>query len=349
MALEFRSVIDRMTATPDRPQRNAPTPIRLSQNELPWGPPEPVLDAMIEALRTVNRYPDYHRTAARAAIAESAGVPTEWVAVDNGSGSLLHGLARLVIEPGRKAVYGWPSFEAYPASVSLAGGAPAPVDLNADGAMDLAALRAAIDESTRLVHLCNPNNPTGGFIGIDELRGFMRSVPDNVLVVLDEAYREFVTTESTAESIALVREFANLAIVRTLSKSFGLAGVRAGYVIAQEPIALGLRRSSVGFALNAVAEAAIIAAFSPEGLAEAEVRVERIVAERERLLAALRAANVPHLPTHANFVFIQGDVAELTARFEAKGVLARPFPQAGGVRITIGAPSENDAVLAVFA
>ncbi|WP_125614950.1 aminotransferase class I/II-fold pyridoxal phosphate-dependent enzyme [Specibacter cremeus] len=348
MTLEFRSVIDKMTATPDRPKRNAPTPIRLSQNELPWGPPELVLNAMIEALQTVNRYPDYHRTAARAAVADAAGVPAEWVAVDNGSGSLLHGLARLVIEPGKNAVYGWPSFEAYPASVSLAGGTPSPTDLNAEGAMDLAALRASIDESTRLVHVCNPNNPTGGFIGIDELRDFMDSVPENILVVLDEAYREFVTAESASETIALVREFGNLAIVRTLSKSFGLAGVRAGYVIAQEPIALGLRRSSVGFALNSVAEAAIIAAFSPAGLAIAEARVGEIVAERERFLAALRTAGVSHLPTQSNFVFIHGDVADLTRSFEARGVMSRPFPHAGGVRITIGAPAENDAALAVF-
>ncbi|WP_345153742.1 pyridoxal phosphate-dependent aminotransferase [Arthrobacter ginkgonis] len=348
MALDFRPVIDRMTSTPDRPQRNAPTPVRLSQNELPWGPPEPVLNAMTEALQTVNRYPDYHRTAARTAIANVVGVAPEWVAVDNGSGSLLHGLARLVIEPGTTAIYGWPSFEAYPASVALAGGSPSPVDLNAEGAMDLAALRDAMGDSTRLVVLCNPNNPTGGFIGIDDLRAFLSSVPDNVLVVLDEAYREFVTAEDVSESIALVHEFENVAIVRTMSKSYGLAGVRAGYVIAQERIALALRRSSVGFALNSVADAAIIAAFSPEGLQIAEERIQRIVAERERFLAALTAAGVSHLPTESNFVFIHGDAAELTKRFEAQGVMSRPFPHAGGVRITIGAPAENDAALAVF-
>ncbi|WP_217180985.1 histidinol-phosphate transaminase [Streptomyces sp. AC495_CC817] len=348
MTLEFRSVIDTMLAAPNRPARGTLPPIRLSQNEMPWEPAPVLVEAMERAARSTHRYPDYHRTAARGAIAASMGLDVERIAIDNGSGSLLHGLARLVCEPGVHGVYCWPSFEAYPAALGLAGAQSTPVDLAEDGAMDLSAMAAAITPETRIVYLCNPNNPTGGFVDADGIRSFLRDVPSNVLVVLDEAYREFVTDEPVEATTVLLDEFPNLVVLRTLSKSHGLAGVRAGYAAASPRIAEALRRTSVGFALNSVAEAAVIAAFSPEGQAVAAERIAVIVAERERMQQALRDGGVSFLPSQSNFLFLHGDAAELLDRFEAQGVLARPFPHAGGARVTVGLPAENDAALAAL-
>lgn len=348
MTLEFRSVIDQMLATPNRPARSTPPPIRLSQNEMPWEPSGVIVEAMEKAARATHRYPDYHRTAARTAIAAAMGLDVERIAIDNGSGSLLHGLARLVCEPGVHGVYCWPSFEAYPAALALAGAESTPVALAEDGAMDLSAMASALRTDTRIVYLCNPNNPTGGLVGVDGIRAFLREIPSHVLVVLDEAYREFVTSEPFEATTALLEEFRNLVILRTLSKSHGLAGVRAGYAVTTPRTAEALRRTSVGFALNSIAEAAVIAAFSPEGQRVAAERVATIVSERARMEDALRAADVSFLPSQSNFLFLQGDAADLLARFEAQGVLARPFPHAGGVRVTVGLPAENDAALAAL-
>ncbi|MGN7977580.1 pyridoxal phosphate-dependent aminotransferase [Microbacterium sp. 22195] len=346
--IEFRSVIDEMLATPNRPAGATPPPIRLSQNEMPWRPADVIVDAMVAAVDNAHRYPDYHRAAARRAIADSIGVDADRIAIDNGSGSLLHGAARLVCEPGADGVYCWPSFEAYVAALGLAGAHRTPVGLAADGAMDLPAMLAAIGDDTRIVYLCNPNNPTGGFVAAVEIRDFLAQVPANVLVVLDEAYREFVTAEPVEATTALLDEFENLIILRTLSKSHGLAGVRAGYAVSSPRIAEALRRTSVGFALNSLAEAAVIAAFGAEAQAIADERIAIIVAERERMQAALTDAGVSFLPSQSNFIFIHGDAGELMGRFADQGVLARPFPQSGGVRVTVGLPSENDAALAAL-
>ncbi|WP_309128275.1 aminotransferase class I/II-fold pyridoxal phosphate-dependent enzyme [Microbacterium sp.] len=346
--LEFRSVIDDMLAAPNRPAGATPPPIRLSQNEMPWSPADVIVDAMSAAARTAHRYPDYHRTAAREAVAASMGLDAGRVAIDNGSGSLLHGLARLVCETGVNGVYCWPSFEAYPAALGLAGASRTPVALADDGAMDLPAIQAAIGDDTRIVYLCNPNNPTGGFVGVEGIREFLSAVPSKVLVVLDEAYREFVTAEPVDATQTLLDEFENLVILRTLSKSHGLAGIRAGYAAASPRVAEALRRTSVGFALNGVAEAAVIAAFGPEAQVVSAERIAAITAERERMQQALSAAGVSFLPSQSNFIFLHGDAQDLMTRFAAQGVLARPFPQSGGARVTVGLPEENDAALSAL-
>ncbi len=348
MTIEFRSVIDAMMSTPNRPAGATPPPIRLSQNEMPWQPAEVITAAMTQAIGQTHRYPDYHRLAAREAVAASMGLTADRIAIDNGSGSLLHGLARLVCEPGVNGVYCWPSFEAYPAALGLAGASKTPVDIAENGAMDMDAMRAALTDETRIVYLCNPNNPTGGIVSTAEIRRFLQDIPSNILVVLDEAYREFVTDEPVEATLALLDEFENLVILRTLSKSHGLAGIRAGYSASSPRIAEALRRTSVGFALNSIAEAAVIAAFSPEGMAVAEERIATIVAERARIEAALADAGVSFLPSQSNFIFLHGDAADLLAGFAAQGVLARPFPNAGGARITVGLPAENDAVLSAL-
>lgn len=348
MLLELRSVVDRVLAAPDRSSRGAQPPIRLSQNEMPWAPADVIVAAMTEAARNAHRYPDYHRAAARAAVAEAMGLDAGRIAIDNGSGTLLHALARLVCEPGVHGVRPAPSFEAYAAALSLAGAESTEVGLDANGAMDLDAMLAAVGPETRIVYLCNPNNPTGGLRGVEDIRDFLKSVPSRVLVVVDEAYREFVSAEPVDATVGLLDEFENLVLLRTLSKAHGLAGIRVGYAAAAPRIAEALRRTSVGFALNSVAEAAVIAALSAEGLAVAKERTAVIVSERARVEAALTAANVANVSSQANFLFLPGNAADLLSRLEARGVLARPFPKAGGARVTIGLPEENDAVLAAL-
>ena len=348
VSLTFREVVEQMMAAPDRPTRDTVPSIRLSQNEMPWEPAPVVAKAMMQALHTVHRYPDFHRTAVRAVLAESFEVTPDRVAIDNGSGSLLHGLARLVCEPGVRGIYGWPSFEAYPAALRLAGAEASAVPLTMGGAMSLPALLAAIDPSTRIVYLCNPNNPTGGLFGTGELRDFLQGVPSHVLVVLDEAYREFVTAEPLNANVKMLDEFDNLVILRTLSKSHGLAGVRAGYAVGAYRVAEALRRTSVGFALNSVAEAAVVAAFSANGLAVSGERIATVVAQRERLENALRERGVSFIPSQSNFIFVLGDIVELSTKFEAHDILARPFPHSGGIRVTVGTRAENDVVIAAL-
>ncbi|WP_020495898.1 pyridoxal phosphate-dependent aminotransferase [Sciscionella marina] len=348
MLLELRSVVDRVLAAPDRSARGTLPPIRLSQNEMPWAPSGAVTAAMTDAVRNAHRYPDYHRRAARTAVAEAMGLTQERIAIDNGSGSLLHALARLVCEPGVHGVRPAPSFEAYNAALSLAGAESTEVGLDTGGAMDLDAMLAPIGPDTRIVYLCNPNNPTGGLRSAGDIRDFLRRVPARVLVVVDEAYREFVSAEPVDATVGLLEEFENLVLLRTLSKAHGLAGLRVGYAAAAPRIAEALRRTSVGFALNSVAEAAVIATMGPDGSAVLRERVAAIVAERVRVEATLRAGNVPFVPSQANFLFLRGDAADISSRLEARGVLARPFQQAGGVRVTIGLPEENDAVLAAL-
>lgn len=348
MTLAFRNVIDGMLATPNRSGRDNPPSIKLSQNEMPWEPAPVIVEAMERSLRSVNRYPDFHRTEARSAIAASLGVEADRIAIDNGSGALLHGLARLMCEPGVHGIYGWPSFEAYPAALGLAGAASTAVPLTAAGAMDLHGMIEAITAATRIVYICNPNNPTGILVKTAELRTFLQEVPSHILVVLDEAYREFVTAEPVDSTLALLDNFANLVILRTLSKSHGLAGVRAGYAVTASRTAEAVRRTSVGFALNSFAEAAVIAAFSPEGQSVAAERIALIVEERGRMEKSLLSAGVSFLPSQSNFIFIHGDAAKLMAQLEKHDVLGRPFPQAGGIRITVGLATENDATLSAL-
>lgn len=329
-----------------RPDRGAAVrQIKASSNELPWEPPRPLLDALVSALVEMNRYPDYHKLAAREAIANHLAVDIQNVALDNGSGSLIQNLARLVCETDTEAIMGWPSFDAYPISVLVTGARERRVPLGASGAMDLGAMAAAVTEHTRLIYVCNPNNPTGGLVGFEELRAFLAAVPRHVLVVLDEAYREFVDREPVDATLVLLNEFPNLVIVRTLSKAFGLAGVRAGYALASEELVNAVNKTMVGFSVNSVAQAAVVAAHSSEMLAVVDERVAKLREERNAIEAALGEAGVTFIPSQANFIMILGDTAELSDRLEGSGVIARPFPAVGGVRITVSTPQDNAVMI----
>ena len=344
----FRSVLDRFQAY--KPGRTVAAPdgrsFKLSSNESPYGPLPSVLETIAEAARTVNRYPDNGCAELISAIARRFGVPEEHVAVGCGSVGVAQQLLEAVSEPGCEVVYAWRSFEAYPLLTALAGATAVQVPLREDETHDLDAMLAAITPATRLVFVCNPNNPTGEVVRRAELEAFLDRVPQDVLVVLDEAYREYLTDADVPDGLDLYRTRPNVAVLRTFSKAYGLAGLRVGFLVAHPVVAEAIRKVCLPFTVNSLAQAAAIASLNAED--ELLERVAATVKERDRVLTALRDHGWTVVPSQGNFVWLRlGErTLEFAARCEAAGVSVRPFP-GEGARISIGSPEENDAFLAV--
>jgi histidinol-phosphate aminotransferase len=318
---------------------------KLSSNESPYGPLPSVIEVIAEAGRGVNRYPDNGAEALTGAIAERFDVPAAHVAVGCGSVGVLQQLMAAVSDPGVEVMYGWRSFEAYPPLADLAGATSVRVPLR-DETHDLAAMAAAITPRTRLIMVCNPNNPTGTVVREQELVRFLDQVPADCLVVLDEAYREYIRDPAVPDGTNLYRHRANVAVLRTFSKAYGLAGLRVGFLIGHEPVADAVRKTMLPFTVNLVAQAAAMASLDAED--ELLSRVESVVKERERVRETLLAEGWTVPVTEANFVWLR--LGEHTTRFaqacDAAGVAVRPF--AGeGARISIGTPAANDTFLAV--
>jgi histidinol-phosphate aminotransferase len=247
--------------------------------------------------------------------------------------------------------FAWRSFEMYPLLAQVAGARAVRVPLvpGRDGGPadthDLEALAAAVDDSTRVVFVCNPNNPTGTAVRRPALERFLDAVPQGTLVVLDEAYREFVTDPDVPDGLELMRGRPNVAVLRTFSKAWGLAGLRVGYLVAEDPaVADAVRRTHVPFSVSTLAQAAAVAALS--SAEEVARRCAAVVAERARLTAALRDRGVDVADSQANFVWLPlgGRTTEVAAALEARAVITRPF--AGeGIRVTVGTPEEDDVFL----
>ncbi len=343
----FRAVLDDFAAyQPGRtPVSSAGKTFKLSSNESPFAPLPSVVEAIAEAARSVNQYPDNGATALIEAIADRFGVPASHVAVGCGSVGVTQQLLEAVGEPGAEVIYAWRSFEAYPTLADLAAADSVRVPLR-DETHDLAAMAAAITPRTRLIFVCNPNNPTGTVVHAAELEAFLDQVPEDCLVVIDEAYHEYIRDEAVPDGITLYRDRPNVAVLRTFSKAYGLAGLRTGFMIAHEPVAAAARATMLPFSVNRIAQAAAIASLSAES--ELLERVELTVKERTRVREALIADGWTVPPTEANFVWLR--LGEHTAAFaaaaEAEGIAVRPF--AGeGARVSIGDTDANDALLAV--
>ena len=318
---------------------------KLSSNESPYGPLPSVVEVIAEAARSVNRYPDNGAAALTEAIAGRYGVPRSDVAVGCGSVGVAQQLFEAVGEPGTEVMYAWRSFEAYPGLADLAGAGSVRVPLREER-HDLAAMADAITPRTRMIFVCNPNNPTGTAVRAGELAAFLDRVPADCLVVLDEAYREYLRDTGVPDGIEVYRDRPNVAVLRTFSKAYGLAGLRVGFMIAHEPVAAAVRSTMLAFSVNHIAQAAAIASLAAED--ELMERVEATVRERTRVRAALIAAGWTVPPTEANFVWLRlGDrTAEFTDACEAAGIAIRPFG-AEGARVSIGDPDANDAFLQV--
>lgn len=319
--------------------------IKLASNEVPFGPLPGVPEAVAAAMTQSHRYPDMGVQELRDRLAERHGVSPDRIVTGCGSVALAEHLAKATCLPGDEIVYSWRSFEAYPIITAGVGATGIPVPNTPEHGHDLRAMADAITERTRLVLVCNPNNPTGTSIRKAELDRFLDAVPSDVLVVLDEAYREFVTDGEVPDGLATYGDRPNVVVLRTLSKAWGLAGLRVGFLVAQPEVAAAIRKVLTPFSTSLVAQAAALAALN----AEQEVirRCALVISERERVTEALRKLH-PDVPdSQANFVWLPlGDQATaFGAACEQRGVIVRPFA-GDGVRVTIGKPEENDAFLA---
>ena len=328
-------------------ERGLERAIKLASNEVPYSAPESVRRAISDAADRIHRYPDDGGRVLRERLATRCGVGVDQVILGAGSVALCQQAVLATAAPGDEVLWSWPSFEAYPIIAHQADATIVAVPLR-DHRYALADMADAITERTRTVFVCTPNNPTGTVVTAAELDGFLSLVPDDVLVVLDEAYCEFVRDDAVADGLEVARTHPNVLVLRTFSKAFGLAGVRVGYGIASPDVIGALRRTRHPFGVNAIAQVAAVAALDAEP--ELAERVEAVVAERRRVGRALRDLGLEVPESQGNFVWLAvGEAAAaLGAACEERGVVLRPF--AGfGVRVTIGTPEENDVMLAAVA
>ena len=327
--------------------------VKLASNEGPFPPMPGAQQAIADAAEGLRMYPDPGCWALRDAISARTGVPSECILPGNGVDSLIKLVCLATIDPGDQVVMGWPSFISWRQGALMMGGEPVLVPLAPGGAYDLDAVLAAITPRTKLVVVVSPNNPTGAAVSASELEAFLDRVPAHVLTVLDEAYFEFLPPGSH-DGAALMRAGRPLAVTRTFSKIYGLAGLRVGYLMAHPDLLSGLARVRNVFDVSALAQVAAIAS-----LAEADTHLpERFslnVAERARVDTAVRELGLDPLPSDANFLFIElGSTERANAAYEGllqQGVIVRPargFGAPTAIRVTIGWPFDNDRFLRVF-
>ncbi|MFF2921696.1 histidinol-phosphate transaminase [Streptomyces celluloflavus] len=343
---KLRAALDGIpTYKPGRPAAaDGPVSYKLSSNENPYPPLPGVLESAVAAAGSFNRYPDMACTGLMAELAEHFSVPVEHLATGTGSVGVAQQLIQATAGPGDEVMYAWRSFEAYPIITQVSGATSVQVPLTSDEVHDLDAMLAAITDRTRLIFVCNPNNPTGTVVRRAELESFLDRVPSDVLVVLDEAYREFNRDAEVPDGIDLYRDRPNACVLRTFSKAYGLAGLRIGFAVAHEPVAAALRKTAVPFGVSQLAQEAAVASLRSE--AALMERVDALVVERARVLDALAGQGWTLPESHANFVWLRlGDrAADFAAACERAGVVVRPF--AGeGVRVTIGESAAMDLFL----
>lgn len=321
---------------------------KLSSNENPFDPLPGVVQAM-QAATAFNRYPDASASRLRARLAERFGVADDAVHIAAGSVSILFQLAQATSGTGDEILFSWRSFEAYPSLATVAGATAVTVPNGADGGHDLGAMAAAITDRTRMIIVCSPNNPTGPVVTQQGFDAFVAQVPADVLVVLDEAYVEFVTDPDAVDGAAVLHAgHPNVVVLRTFSKAYGLAGLRVGYAVG-DPAILGAARSTgIPLSVTAHAEAAALASLDAED--ELRARVTHLAQCRDELAARLRDVGWDVPVAQGNFVWLPaGDRAlEVAAAFEAAGLIVRPFA-GDGVRISIGEAEALDAVVEVAA
>lgn len=318
-------------------QANA-SAFKLSSNENPF-PVHPAVMAAI-AGATPNRYPDATALTVRERLAERHGVSPDEVIVGAGSVSILLQLIQAACGSGDEAIYAWRSFEAYPLLTTIAGATAVPVPLTDDFRHDLAAMAAAITDRTRILLVCSPNNPTGTTVSADEFAAFMKVVPRDLLVVLDEAYAEFVRDQAAVNGDRLIGRYPNLVILRTFSKAYGLAGLRVGYAVGERAVIDAARSTQIPLSVTEVSQRAVLAALDHE--AELLAQLDELVARRNRVEQALREQGWAVPPSEGNFVWLPtGErTAEVAERFEKAGIIGRTFA-GDGIRISV---AEHESV-----
>jgi len=347
--VRLREALDQVPAyVPGKPaaRREGVTAYKVSSNENPYAPLPSVLEVVRDAAGAMNRYPDMAVTELSQALADTLGVPVEHIATGTGSVGVLGQVIQATCDAGDEVVHAWRSFEAYPIVTAIAGAKSVQVGLDDHARHRLDAMLAAITDRTKVVLVCTPNNPTGPIVTHAELERFIDAVPPHVLVVIDEAYLEFVTDEDAPRSLELYRDRRNVMVLRTFSKAYGLAGLRVGYAVAHEAVASALRKTAVPFGVSSIAQAAAVA--SLHAFDELKERVDALVSERTRVVEALRGQGWFIPDSQANFVwFGLGERSDdFAAAAQEAGLTLRQYGN-DGVRATIGETEANDVLIKV--
>ena len=340
------------TAGKPAPMMDRTQSFKLSSNENPFPPLPGVIEATAAAVAQMNRYPDIANTQMTSALSARLGVPGEQLAFGTGSVAVLYHLLQAACEAGDEVVYAWRSFEAYPIAVQLTGATAVPVPLAPGAVHDLEAMRRAVTPDTKVIMLCTPNNPTGPVLQKQEVIDFIDSVPDDIMIVLDEAYVEFITDPQGLRGLDVLAGRPNVVVLRTFSKAYGLAGFRVGYCVADPQIAAAVRAVALPFGVSIAAQAAVIASLDAEPLLLD--RVAELVKARDVLAIALRDLGFEIPDAQGNFVWLPGGplTEAYAAAFARAGVAVRPYSSGGewdGLRITVGEPAGNELVSSVAA
>ena len=335
---------------PGKPSGSGVVAHKLSSNEKPYPPLPGVLQATAQACEQMNRYPDMANTAITAAVATRLQLGQDQLVFGAGSVAVLYSLLLAVCEPGDEVIYAWRSFEAYPIAVQLTGATPRPVPLKPGAVHDLDAMHSAIETDTKAILLCSPNNPTGPALTHQAVIDFVDAVPHDILIILDEAYVEFVTDPQTVRGLEIFAGRSNVAVLRTFSKAYGLAGFRIGYGIAEPELTGAVRAASLPFGVSIVAQAAALASLAAEE--ELMVRVVALVKARDELAQGLVDLGFDVPDAQGNFVWLPAGprTPAYAEAFTAGRLSVRPYiagDVGDGVRITVGEPEANDRVLAI--
>jgi histidinol-phosphate aminotransferase len=356
MAIEFADRISRIPAYPLAAGYDLGADVAmLASNESCFPPSIEVLDAANRAMTGVHRYPDPSYRGLRQALADRYGIPRERIALGNGSCDILLAAGEALLEPGAEVVYAWPAFSVYPHLAAASGATAVPVPLDAQDRHDLPAMAAEITVATRLVLVCNPNNPTSTSLGLDEIESFLAGIPSHVCVILDEAYCEFaLALGDTYASVELLRKHPNLMLLRTFSKAYGLAGLRVGYgLCGSDDLRAAVDQVRQPFYLNAPAQAAAVEALRHQD--EVERRVTHTVVARTAVTDGLRELGLWVADSDANFVWTH--LADADAEpgvvdgLRERGVLVRAgtaLGRPGSLRVTVGTDAENRRFLAAI-
>ncbi|HJV75593.1 MAG TPA: histidinol-phosphate transaminase [Noviherbaspirillum sp.] len=327
--------------------------IKLASNENPLGIPESAKQAMLGAIADLGRYPDANGFDLKQAVTAKYDVPQDWITLGNGSNDILELAAHALVEPGQEVIYSEYSFAVYALATQAVGGRAIVVPAKNFG-HDLEAMANTITDNTRLIFIANPNNPTGTLLSAADIEAFLKKVPSHVVVVLDEAYNEYLAPELQYDSIAWVRQYPNLLVSRTLSKAYGLAGLRVGFGVAQPALTDLLNRIRQPFNVNSMAQAAAIAALNDSAFLQKSAKLN--ADGYLQLTSAFDALGLEYVPSYGNFVLVRvgnddGAGARINLALLKQGVIVRPVGNYGlpqWLRISIGLPEENAVFLEVL-
>ncbi len=324
------------------------TPYKLSSNENPLTPLPSVVSVIASAAESINRYPDPLATELTTRLAEKFQVDPNCIALGTGSVGVCQQIVQALCDAGDEVVFAWRSFEAYPIITTIAGAVSVRVPLTPSGEHDLALMAGAITDRTRVIFICTPNNPTGSIVNNQDLIDFLAKVPTNVLVVIDEAYVEFNRDEQAVDGLAAFQSFSNVAVLRTFSKAYGLAGLRVGYLIGPEALAEAVRKTAVPFGVSSLAQAAAIASLDHED--ELLDRVQNLVELRSWFESALAELGFQIPASQANFIWLPlGERSEQFAKQCADVAVAVRTFVGEGVRISIGEREALEVLLPICA